>query len=220
MRIGKKEITGIIFDMDGTLLDSMPEWENTARRVTEYYQLFCDKEVCDVFMKSPAENIGYYLKSRFDLKNTVKDIAGVINDTIFTAYSERMKTKPYIPELLDYLKNERVKLAVATATEKNTAVSALKLNHILDYFEAVVSCDELHTDKHSPEVYFEALKRIAADQDSVAVAEDALYAACTAKEAGFFVIGVKDDSMESDWEKMLEISDVCIHSAKELIMKG
>lgn len=220
MHIGKADIRGIIFDMDGTLLDSMPEWKMAAESFLGSCGIIPDSDDFDCFMKSPAFEVGAYLKERYGLSGTAEELAAEIDTVIAEAYQYRIQPKPHVPELLDFLKAQGVKMAVATASDRSLAEVAFQRTGILPYLEGIISCADIGVGKTQPDVYYEAMKLLKTTKENTAVMEDALYAVRTAKNAGFFVIGVKDESMIDDEPEIRNTAGLYIEDAAEIYMKG
>lgn len=218
MIIGKADIRGIIFDMDGTLLDSMPEWKKAAETLLNRYGIIPDSEDYEHFMKSTAFDVGEYLTKRYSLRKSSLELAAEIDSVIENAYALRIQPKEHTVETLDFLKRKGVKMAAATATDRRLAESAFIRTGIMPYLEGIVSCADIGVGKSEPDVYYAAMKLLNLKKENIAVMEDALYAVHTAKKAGFFVIGIKDASMIADEAKITETADLYISGAEELLL--
>ncbi len=212
MYIGKSDIHAVIFDMDGTLLDSMPEWKRTAEIITERYGITINNDIYEKFMKSSASDVAAYLNERFSKEITASDI----NAEIYDAYMHRIQPKPHVPDLLNFLKASGVKMAVATASDKKLAETVFSRTGILPYLEGVISCEDTGIGKLKPDVYYTAMELLGTKKENTAVIEDAYYAVCTAKNAGFYIIGIKDASMNIDEVKIRRTADIYIEDAAEL----
>lgn len=212
MYVGKSDIRAVIFDMDGTLLDSMPEWKHTAEIITERYGITIDNDIYEKFMKSSASDVAAYLNERFSTEITASDI----NAEIYDAYRHRIQPKPHVPELLDFLKDSGVKMAAATASAKKLAEAVFSRTGILPYLKGIISCEDIGIGKSKPDVYYKAMGLLRTKKENTAVIEDAYYAVCTAKNAGFYVIGIKDASMNIDEVKIRKTADIYIEDAAEL----
>jgi HAD superfamily hydrolase (TIGR01509 family) len=97
------------------------------------------------------------------------------------------------------------------------AEAALKRNGIIKYFSFIISCDEVGVGKNKPDIFYLAANKLNAKPSEIAVYEDADFALITAKEAGFYTIGVYDDYFKNARKDIELISDIYIESFKELL---
>ena len=197
-----------IFDMDGTLVDSMGHWQNLWR---EYLTL---KEVHPIPQDmlprikalSMTESAELFIKE-FSLKGTPEAVAGEMNDLIGEHYKKDIPLKPGVREYLEMLKQRGVRMCVVSATAEYLVLDCLRRCGVADYFDFVLSCEETGLGKHIPDIYHMAAQRLGAAPTDIAVYEDALYAARTAKAAGYYLIGVQDTAAGRNWDKLCQLSD-------------
>lgn len=197
-----------IFDMDGTLIDSMVIWSNlgreylTSRGVTENLDTILD-EVRTLTMTESAE----MFITRFHLPGTPETVAGEMYAIMEGHYRRDIPLKKGVLAHLQELKSRGVRMCVATATEETLVRACLSRLRVLEYFSFVLSCETLHTTKRLPDIYLEAAKRMGAAPGEVAVYEDAIHAAQTAKRAGFYLVGVYDREEDHQWAELSALSD-------------
>ena len=158
------ESKGAIFDVDGTLLDSMPVWHNIGELYLESLGITCEKDLGD---KSESEIIHEVLK--------------IVDDF----YRLEAPLKPGVRKVLDWFRNHGIPMAVATSGNRALALAALERTGAAEYFQTVVTCSEIGAGKDKPEIYLQAAQAIGCKPEETLVFEDAFHAACTAREAGF-----------------------------------
>lgn len=196
-----------IFDMDGTLIDSMTYWKNLGR---EYLSMQGVPENLDAVMEEikplTMTESAELFRTRFSLSGTKESIAASMNWMIEEHYRKDIPLKNGVKDYLAKLHASGVKMCVASATDKALMETCLERLGIKGYFEFILSCEEVGAGKRKPDVYFEAVRRMENQEkispESVAVFEDADYAIHTALEAGFYTIAVYDDSNKDKWEKL------------------
>jgi HAD superfamily hydrolase (TIGR01509 family) len=158
-----------------------------------------------------------YFRQAFKINLSTEEIITGVNELIAGKYKNELVLKPYVKEYLQKLKDENVKMCIATATPLKMANTALERNEIVNYFSFVASCDEVGVGKNKPDIFYMAAKKLDADPSDIAVYDDADFALITAKEAGFFTIGVYDESFKEKNKDIQLISDMYIESFKELL---
>lgn len=196
-----------IFDMDGTLIDSMGYWKNLGR---EYLALHGVTENLDEIMgrikpMTMTESAELF-RIEFQLQGTKESIALEMNQMMDAHYRNDIPLKAGVKEYLAKLNVMGVKMCVASATDMDLMQACLERLGIKEYFSFLLSCEEVGVGKREPDVYFEAVKRLQKKEailpENVAVFEDADYAIHTALDAGFYTIAILDDSNKKKWEQL------------------
>ena len=202
-----------IFDMDGTLIDSMGFWKNlateylTARGVTEIPAKILER-IKPMTMSESAT----LFQREFGLAG---DVEAEMNAMMDAHYRNDIPLKPGVREYLENLHCQGVRMCVASATAEHLMESCLSRLGVRNYFNFLLSCETVGAGKRSPLVYHEAARRLGAVPKKIAVYEDALYAVQTSKEAGFHVIGVFNSGSAGDWQTIEKLADEIIINWEE-----
>ena len=199
-----KNINYAIFDMDGTLLDSMHIWD-TASGAFLMMRGIIPKEF-DLFRKQGYRTGISYMIKEYNLNMSFDEVLDGLQEILWFYYSNIAPIKDGVKDFLQSLKDNGVKMVVATATESGMAKKALERNGILGYFEDVISMHEIGIHKNDPAA-FEYVKNAIHAEGVGYVFEDALYAIKTAKSAGYKVIGIEDYSNEDDRNEIKKTVD-------------
>lgn len=211
-------IKGIIFDLDGTLLDSMTVWSSIDREfLIENGITDPPAEVSDVVKKMTVDESSQYFIDRFGLKCTKEYVIWRIEDMVRERYEEQIPLKPHVEELLDYLDSRGIPYGIATATYKRLAEAALKRCGIYDRFRFLLTDVEYPAGKNFPDIFLGGAERFGAEPREVLVVEDSLHCIETAKEAGFTVCGVYDSVAEADRSSIIALSDYYVDSMDEIM---
>jgi len=202
-----------IFDMDGTLVDSMGYWQHLASEFLAAKGILHVSEKLQEQIKpmTTLESAALFLKE-FRLSGNPETIAGEINAVMDRHYRRDIPLKKGIRDYLEHLRGKGVRMCVASATAEPLAEACLKRLGILGYFDFLLSCETVGAGKNSPAVYLAAAERMGAPAKDIAVFEDAWFALETAKKAGFYVVGVYDESASEYWEKICRMADETIRS--------
>ncbi|MDU4890102.1 MAG: HAD family phosphatase [Clostridium sp.] len=200
-----------IFDMDGTLVDSMSYWKNLAGEFLESKGVVHVRgEVIEkIKVMTITESAALFIEE-FNLTGTPETVAAEMNAMMDEHYRRDIPLKSGVKEYLDSLHEKGVEMCVASATAEHLMEACLNRVGVMKYFKFLLSCETVGAGKHKADVYFEAVKRLQAKPCDTAVYEDAIYAAITAKKAGFYVIGVYDDSAKLRWKDIEDLADEAI----------
>lgn len=212
-----KNFKNIIFDLDGTLLDSMKAWRNLGQDYLINMGINPPEDLFEIIASMSMHESAVYFQNVFKIELSEDEIISGVKKLIEFKYKNELKLKPYVREYLQKLKNENVTMCIATATPLNMATNALKRNEIIDYFSFISSCDQVGVGKNKPDIFYYAANKLNAKTSDIAVYEDADFALITAKEAGFYTIGVYDEFFQDKRKDIEIISDVYIESFKELL---
>ncbi len=199
-----------IFDMDGTLIDSMVVWQELG---LEYLRAKGVEEVPDITGElaplTMAESAAF-LAERFGLEEAPALIAEELNRLMELHYENDIPLKNGVRELLAELKEAGVRMCVASATAERLVRLCLGRLGVLSCFDFVLSCESLGVSKREPLIYLKAAELFGADPGEIAVFEDAKYAVETARAAGFYVAAVYDWAAAAQWEQISRMAHEAI----------
>lgn len=196
-----------IFDLDGTLLDSMGLWEQIdVDFLTKRGFEVPDDYINAICSRSFPEAAAYTIE-RFQLKDSVEDLLTEWNGMAEYAYGHTVPMKPHAKAYLDKLKKAGAKLAIATSLPEALYAPALRQHNIEHYFEAICSTDEVAHGKTRPDVFLLAAKKLGVPPADCILFEDILQAVRSGKAAGMTVFGVLDDASKNDWDGIQKIAD-------------
>lgn len=199
-------IKGAIFDMDGTLLDSMHIWQNLGEIYLKKRGLKMEPGLMEKFCTMTLEEAVDYLRIRYELKETTEELIGEVNQLLEDFYRKEVKEKPGIRAILEELRQRGVSMCVASATDAYLVEYALEHTVLREYFGEIFCCKDVGEGKRSDKIYQMARESLGTSVEETVVFEDALYAAETAKRAGFTLVAIKDN-FEENQERLKEIAD-------------
>lgn len=212
----KIEIEGAIFDVDGTIIDSMPLWHNCGEKYLNSIGITPKENLGDILFEMTLEKGIDYIIKEYKLEKTKEEIYKEIGDIVEDFYINRSKLKSGVKEILEYFKNRNVKMVIATSTERKYIEKAFKRLDILKYFDKIFTCDEVGKCKSEPDIFFEALKYLETPKNKTWVFEDALYSIKTIKEMGLKVFGIYDEISRKYQKEIKNISDIYLISLEDI----
>lgn len=195
-------IQGIIFDLDGTLLDSTGMWHEIDLEILAHYGKTAPENITEIVRTMSIEESSAYFVEEFSLPCTPGEIKTFVQDLARKAYEETLQLKPNVLPVLDYLDRRGIPYGVITATYTDLADAALKRLGLRDRIAFLLTEEEEGVTKSQPKLYQKAAGLLQLGKRQVAVVEDSLYCIQTAKQAGFFTIGVYDSVGELDWPEI------------------
>lgn len=211
------KIKGAIFDLDGTILDSMHIWP----QIDEDFLGRRGIALPDDYVKDIAamgfHEIAIYTKNRFSLSETLEEIKNEWNEMSVMAYATAIGLKQGVKEFLEFLKENGVKMSVATASNELLYMPALENNGILQYFDEFTTLAEVKNGKGSSDIYFRAAEKIGVSASECVVFEDLYDGLKAARGDGFFTVGVKEKYAVVAEEMIKEESDIFINDFFELM---
>lgn len=211
------KISGAMFDMDGTLLNSTKMWQGAAARYITSLMKTPEPDLGEKTKAMTLPQLCHYLKDEYRIATTEEKVAKGFNTTLREDYLASVDIKEYVPILLEKFKQKGIAMCVTTSTDKSIAEEILTRLGIRDYFTYIVTCEESGGDKEGPEVFLNACSMLGTPKDETIVLEDGILAIRGAKEAGFHVIAVYDESEEEYENEIRSLADEYIMSFKELL---
>lgn len=212
-------IKGAIFDVDGTLLDTMPMWDGVGDLYLKQKGIKANSDLGEVLFKMTVTEGASYMKETYHLKESVKEIIDGTMEVAGVFYEKEAPLKAGVREVLEELEKKHVVMAVATASEVSYVQKALDRLEISHYFKCIISCEEFGIGKESPLVFYKAVELLQTQPEDTYVFEDAFHAIETAKNAGFRTVGIYDNSSKKQWEKIKKTADIFVRSLEEFSLE-
>ena len=209
------KISGAIFDVDGTLLDSMSIWDTIGADYLRSIGYIPRENLNEIFKNMSLLQAAEYYRYEYGVTLRVEEIMSGVNAMLEQFYQYEAPLKPGAAELLARLRQNRVKLCIATATDRYLVEAALARCGVLSYFGEIFTCNGVGHGKDEPHIFEAALRFLGTEKSETVVFDDALYAIKAAKEAGFPVAAVCD-SHEKNQEEIRVLSDVYLKDLAQL----
>ena len=210
-----EKIKYAIFDLDGTLTDSMHIWDTCGGAYLMMRGIM--PHAGETFRtRGYREGISYMIEE-YNLPLTYDELMAELLKILEFYYFNIAEKKASVAEFLEKMEQNGVKMCIITATNQYLIDAALERNGILKYFSKVFSTTDIGKHKDKPEIFNIAKDFLGAENSSdVFVFEDALYSMKTAKSAGYRVIAVEDYSAEVDRDEIKALADYYIESYDEI----
>ncbi|WP_295907433.1 HAD family phosphatase [uncultured Bifidobacterium sp.] len=197
-----------IFDLDGTLLDSMGVWKEIDQRFFARRNIPMPDDYASVVASMQTDAIARYTIDRFHLDECPDELVEEWNEDALLLYATAVQPKPHALDYLNALRASGASLAVATSLPPRLRRAALKHAGMTDCFDQVCSVADVKSiGKEEPEIYLLASRMLGVAPDHCTVFEDLLVAVDSAKRAGMKVWAMYDQSSDMDWDSIRSEAD-------------
>lgn len=208
--------TFYIFDMDGTLIDSMDMFENINRTLFENLGLPFTPEASDILKYIPVSDSSVYIAEHYNTPYSSREIEQILLETIRNGYRS-VKLKEGVSEYIGVCRDAGVKMCIATGTLASSALEVAERLGLMNDMEFLVSCSDVGKSKDCPDVFLLASERFGVEPSRCVVFEDGLPGATSAVSAGFRAVGVYDSTATpEETEGLKKVCERYIMSFSEL----
>lgn len=208
-------IRGVIFDVDGVLLNSMPVWENLGELYLKRLGIEAEKDIREKLFSMSIEEAAGYLISQYGLDKTSEEIISGLNREVKDYYEQRVPLKEGVRQYLQEFRERKIPMAIATSGDRQNAEAALKRLKVYSFFSGIFTCSEIGSSKTQPDIYYAAALQIDTEPSETWVFEDALHAIRTAKQAGFCTAAVYDKASDRDLAQIWNTADIYLPEWKD-----
>ena len=207
-----------IFDLDGTLLDSMGVWVEVDERFLARRNIALPQDYCAAIAPMGFPQAAAYTKARFSLPESEEAIMAEWHGMAVDAYAKEILCKPHVYDYLDALRQKGIFMAAATASQPEFYVPALQRLGLTPYFSSVTEVAEVSRGKGFPDIYLRAAGKLGISPDRCVVFEDIPAGIRGARDGGFYTVGVYDAHC-TDAEAVRTLCDRYITDFSELMEK-
>lgn len=206
----------VIFDLDGTIIDSNAVWEKIDKifldkRGVKYTETFVHK-LASLTYEEVAEKM-----QMLGVTATKEEIMAECNELAIKEYRYNIYLKKGVREYLDYLKKNNIKIALATASPQKLYEPVLRNNCIYNYFDVFCTTEDVGKSKDYPDIYLVAASEMDVSPSECIVFEDVLKGIVSAKNAGMYTIGVYDKYSDEDIITLRMTADKFIMNFLEML---
>lgn len=215
MNINKNEIKGMIFDLDGTLIDSIPVWKEVDRLYIESLHETFDPELKEQMKAISFEDTAQLIIDHYNLNKSIEEVKKDWISMVHHHYANHIPLKEGAKAFLEECVRNNYKMMIASSCNRELIEAALEGHGISHYFSEVITSTDLNTTKELPDIYLYCANKMKMHPTNILVFEDISIAMKSACKAGFNVCAVYDAD-EDNIEAVKEHSHVYIRSYAEL----
>lgn len=207
-----------LFDLDGTILDSLKIWNDIDLLFFKNHNLIMGEDYHIAIAPLTLEETATYTKNTYKLDIDEEQIMKEWSDLAIKEYAENVNLKKGVKEFLDYLKNKNVHLAIATSCNEEMFKPCLERYGIVSYFEQFYTSQNLKINKSNTNFFKEILNEYKIEPDQILFFEDSLASMKCAKSLGFNVVAVMDKKWKKQKEEIIASSDDQIEDFSQFIL--
>lgn len=212
-------IKACLFDMDGTIVDSMWVWRQIDIDYLKKYGFEVPEGMSKDFEGASMRDVARYFKTRFNIEDEIDEIVEEWNDMAIFQYTHKVTLKPHAKEFLMFLKDKGIKIGLYTSNSLVLAEATLKAHGIYDYFDYITAgCDEIKG-KPAPDGYIYTADKLNVSPNECLVFEDLVMGIIAGKEAKMRTCAIKDDYSDYQENEKKELADYFIEDYYE-VFKG
>lgn len=211
-----EEQIGVIFDCDGTLVDSMEAWHEVDRQLCAEAGIALTPQDADAITTMSLEEASAYMHEQCGLGESTEAVMAMIFDRMRAFYANEVEARPGALAFVRALHAREVPLAVASSTSPDMLRACLDRCGFTPYLQAIVSVDDLNTSKREPTVYDHARSFLGTDRAHTWGFEDAAYALDTLRGAGYRTAAIYDNDISGTREALRERADIYFEDFTQL----
>ena len=204
-------LKGAIFDLDGTLFDSMFIWDTAGEIYLRSIGIEPREDLQKVLQPMSLLQSAQYIRECYQIPLTVEEIMDGVNRTVEGFYFHTVQPKEGVVAFLEQMKKQGVRMCIATATDRYQVEAALKRCGMESFFSEIFTCTDVGHGKDEPIIFQKAMDYLGTTRANTVVFEDAYHAAKTAKDDGFITVAIFD-SYETKQAELHSVSDCFIEN--------
>lgn len=205
-----RDIDAVIFDMDGSLVDSMWIWHEIDIEYLGRFGISLPQGLQSKIEGMSFHETAVYFKEHFSIPNSLDEIKQTWNEMAWDKYMHEVPLKPGIPEFLKGCRERGIRLGIATSNSRELVENIAAVHHLKDYFTCIVTGSEVERGKPSPDIYFAVAAGLNVACDRCLVFEDILPGIRAGKSAGMKVCAVEDEYSVPARDAKKELADYYI----------
>lgn len=212
-----ENVQSVIFDLDGTLVDSMWLWHDIDVEFLEERGLTLPETYQHDIEGMSFTETAVYTRELFHLKESVEELKAIWNRMAVEKYSYEVNFKPGAKEFLKHCRQQDILLGIATSNSRELVEAVASALHLWDYIQEVVTACEVPKGKPAPDVYLEAARRLGATPENCLVFEDVPMGIQAGKNAGMRVCAVEDLFSAEQIREKRKLADYYISDYQQVL---
>ena len=208
-------IKAVIFDLDGTLVDSMWMWRKIDEEYLGLFHLSLPEDLQNEIEGKSFSETAEYFKNRFQLTVSLEEIKETWNEMAYEKYYNHVPLKSGVIEFLDECRKRGIRLGIATSNSTHLAETVLSKHEILSRFDAITTGCDVCVGKPAPDVYLRVAEQLQVKPENCLVFEDITAGIMAGKNAGMKVCAIEDEYSVYQREEKKRLADYYIRDYRD-----
>ncbi len=200
----------VIFDLDGSLVDSMWMWHEIDREYLGRFGLELPENLQAQIEGMSFSETAVYFKERFQIPDSLELMKSDWNRMAWDKYTNEVPLKPGIPEFLKECKKRNIKLGIATSNSRELVDNIAHVHSFENYFDCIMTACEVAHGKPAPDIYLAVAECLQVQPEKCLVFEDIIPGIMAGKNAGMKVCAVEDEYSAHDRAAKQKLADYYI----------
>ncbi|MEG0688630.1 MAG: HAD family phosphatase [Hungatella sp.] len=207
----------VIFDLDGTLVDSMWMWKDIDIEFLTAYGYSCPDDLQKEIEGMSFSETAVYFKNRFELPLALEEIKAIWTKMSLSKYRDEVPLKQGVLEFLQHIKNLGLKAGIATSNGRDMVDAVINSLEIGSYFQVITTACEVAAGKPQPDIYLKVAQHLRVDPEDCLVFEDIPAGILAGKRAGMTVCAIEDDFSKDMREEKQLLADYYINNYFDIL---
>ncbi|MDO4532689.1 MAG: HAD family phosphatase [Coriobacteriia bacterium] len=216
-RFNLAETRGLIFDCDGTLLNTMPAWNDLEERFARMANVSLTEEQYEELRAAPIDECAAIFHNSYGLGDSPQHVLDMMDEALLGYYQTQADALPGVKAMLERARELEIPCTVVTSSPTRYVAAGLKHAGIAGFFRCVITTDEVGLSKQDVRIWQLALEVMGSTPETTWGFDDAVYAVKVMNEAGINTVGAYDCDETGTYEDLAAAADIAVRSLEELL---